>query len=201
MPEIRSSSWMLLVIIGALTSGTYWLLQNAFLHPSQLLSVAKVHVPDYFADYLSISILAGSDITQYRLAAESMVHYEDDAATYVTLPAIRIFLPGQPVVTATSKCGRINADGSIIDLYDDARIVRNAGLTDYSIQADSKHFRVMTDSAVIKTEQPVKLVRGLSKMTGNGMVYNHATREIRLLGQVHGVIAEPNTVTHEPLSY
>ncbi|CBW76119.1 unnamed protein product [Mycetohabitans rhizoxinica HKI 454] len=198
MREMRVSAWLPLVIMAVLAAGTYWLLQNTLPRPSQGVSADKAHTPDYFADHFSISMLDESGVTQYRIAAASMVHYEDDAATHATLPAIRAFAPGQPVVTATGKRAVINADGSIVDLYDDARIVRDAGPTDPRMQADSEHFRVLTHDDIIETEKPVKLLRGLSQMTANGMIYNNVTREMRLLGQVRGMIAASDTAAGGP---
>lgn len=198
MREMRLSAWLPLVIMAVLAAGTYWLLQNTLPRPAQMVSADKAHTPDYFADQFSISMLDESGVTQYRIAAASMVHYEDDAATHATLPAIRAFTPGQPVVTATGKRAVINADGSIVDLYDDAHIVRDAGSTDPRMQADSEHFRVLTNDDIIETEKPVKLLRGLSQMTANGMIYNNVTREMRLLGQVHGMIAASDTAAGGP---
>jgi lipopolysaccharide export system protein LptC len=47
---------------------------------------------------------------------------------------------------------------------------------------------------VIETEKPVKLQRGPSVMTGDGMNYNNATRVMKLYGQVRGQIAASDTL-------
>ncbi|CAG7596804.1 LPS export ABC transporter periplasmic protein LptC [Candidatus Vallotia tarda] len=185
---MRSYAWFSLMIMGLLTVGTYWLLQNTLPYPMQVISDAKLHIPDYFADHFSLSILNKSGITQYRIAAASMIHYEDDPETYALLLAIRAFTPGQPIVTATGKRARINDNGLILDLYNDARIVREASQTDPLIQADSQHFCVLIHDKIIKTEKPVKLLHGSLKMKANGMIYDNVIREIRLLAQVHGVL-------------
>lgn len=83
----------------------------------------------------------------------------------------------------------MNGDASIVDLYDNARIVRDAGFGDPRMQADSSHFRVLVNDDVIETEKPVKLQRGQSIMTASGMNYNNVTRVIQLFGNVRGAIA------------
>lgn len=198
MHDMRPSAWLVLAVMAVLAAGTYWLLQNNLPRQSQLVPVDKAHTPDYFADTFSISMLDENGVTQYRIAAASMIHYEDDSATHATHPAIRAFSPGQPVVTATSQRAAINADGSIVDLYDNARIVRDASATEPRMQADSEHFRVLTNDDIIQTEKPVKLLRGSSQMTANGMIYNNVTREMRLLGQVRGMIAASDTAAGGP---
>ncbi|MDR3100208.1 MAG: LPS export ABC transporter periplasmic protein LptC, partial [Paraburkholderia sp.] len=148
------------------------------------------HTPDYFADNFSVSELDQSGSTQYRLTAAHMVHYEDDSNSDLTMPAVRAFQPGKPVVTATGKRGTVNGDASIVDLYDDAHILRAAGAGDPDMQADSEHFRVLVNDDVILTEKPVKLRRGQSVMTAtSGMNYNNVTRVIQLYGNVRGAIA------------
>ena len=85
--------------------------------------------------------------------------------------------------------GSTLARASIVDLYDNARIVRAPGYGDPQMQADSQHFRVLVNDDVIETEKPVKLQRGMSVMTASGMNYNNVTRVMQLFGNVKGNIA------------
>jgi lipopolysaccharide export system protein LptC len=109
--------------------------------------------------------------------------------SYLVKPEIRAFQPGKPIVTATGDTGTVNGDASIVDLYQNARILRAAGDGDPAMQADSYHFRVLVNDDVIETEKPVKLQRGLSVMTASGMNYNNVTRVMQLFGNVRGAIA------------
>ncbi|SAL43556.1 Lipopolysaccharide-assembly, LptC-related [Caballeronia terrestris] len=185
----RLTSLLPLVAMAALAGVTYWLLQATLPSAPEAPEQAKRHTPDYFADNFSVSELDTTGTTQYRLTAKSMVHYEDDENSDLTLPAMRMFQPQKPTVTATAERGTVNGDVSIVDLYDNARILRAAGFGDPQMQADSQHFRVLVNDDVIETEKPVKLQRGPSVMTANGMNYNNVTREMKLFGSVRGAIA------------
>jgi lipopolysaccharide export system protein LptC len=88
----------------------------------------------------------------------------------------------------------IKGDGSVVDLYDDARVLRAPGAGDPAMSAYSEHFKVLVNDDIVKTEKPVKLVRGPSVMTASGMIYNNVTREMHLLGQVRGQIAASDTL-------
>jgi lipopolysaccharide export system protein LptC len=187
------ASLLPLLAVALLAGVTYWLLRLN-MPPTPPATVGpKTHTPDYFADDFSISMLDQTGATQYRIRAKTMVHYEDDENTDTTEPAIRVFSPGNPEVTSTARRGVINGDASIVDLYDQAQILRAPGRGDPPMRADSEHFRFFVNDDVVQTEKPVKLQRGQSVMTGNGMVYNNTTREIRLLGQVRGTIAPADT--------
>jgi len=188
--KFRLTSLVPLVCVAALAGFTWWLLQAVQPREKEAAPRPLTHTPDYFADNLSVSELDQSGATQYRLTATHMVHYEDDENSDLTNPAVRAFQPGKPIVTATGERGTVNADASIVNLYDNARILRAAGAGDPEMQADSEHFKVLVNDDVILTEKPVKLRRGQSVMTAtSGMNYNNVTRVIQLFGNVRGAIA------------
>lgn len=188
--KFRLTSLVPLVCVAALAGFTWWLLQAVQPREKEAAPRPLTHTPDYFADNFSVSELDQSGATQYRLTATHMVHYEDDENSDLTNPAVRAFQPGKPIVTATGKRGTVNADASIVNLYDNARILRAAGAGDPEMQADSEHFKVLVNDDVILTEKPVKLRRGQSVMTAtSGMNYNNVSRVIQLFGNVRGAIA------------
>lgn len=188
--RFRLTSLVPLICVAALAGFTWWLLQAVQPHEKEAAPRPLTHTPDYFADNFSVSELDQSGATQYRLTATHLTHYEDDDNSELTMPAVRAFQPGKPIVTATGERGKVNADASIVDLYDNAHILRAAGEGDPDMQADSEHFRVLVNDDVIQTEKPVKLRRGQSVMTASsGMNYNNVTRVIQLHGNVRGAIA------------
>jgi lipopolysaccharide export system protein LptC len=188
--KFRLTSLVPVVCVAALAGFTWWLLQAVQPHEKEAAPRPLTHTPDYFADNFSVSELDQSGATQYRLTATHMVHYEDDENSDLTNPAVRAFQPGKPIVTATGERGTVNADASIVNLYDNARILRAAGAGDPEMQADSEHFKVLVNDDVILTEKPVKLRRGQSVMTAtSGMNYNNVSRVIQLFGNVRGAIA------------
>ncbi|SDB84994.1 LPS export ABC transporter periplasmic protein LptC [Paraburkholderia lycopersici] len=188
--KFRLTSLVPLVCVAALAGFTWWLLQAVQPREKEEAPRPLTHTPDYFADNFSVSELDQSGATQYRLTATHMVHYEDDENSDLANPAVRAFQPGKPIVTATGERGTVNADASIVNLYDNARILRAAGAGDPDMQADSEHFKVLVNDDVIQTEKPVKLRRGQSVMTAtSGMNYNNVTRVIQLFGNVRGAIA------------
>lgn len=195
---LRLPQWLAVIGMAALAALTYWVLQNNLAKPAAGPPPPLTHTADYFADNFSISMLDNTGLTQYRLNAQKMVHYEDDQNTDVTLPSMRAFSPGEPNTTTYALRGVINADGSIVDLYDQARMLRDAGPEDPAMRADSSHFRIYVNDDVVQTEKPVKLQRGESVTIANGMIYNNTTRVMHLLGQVRGVLAASDTQSTTP---
>lgn len=189
MATVRFSQLAPLAAVAVLAALTFWLLQTNLTPPAQHAAAQKSHTPDYFADNLSISMLDETGRTQYRINAATMVHYLDDANTDMTKPAIRAFTPGKPEVTSVALRGTINGDGTIVDLFGNASVVRDPGAGDPGMRADSQHFRFFVNDDVVQTEKPVKLLRGQSIVTADGMIYNNTTREMQLSGHVRGQLA------------
>jgi lipopolysaccharide export system protein LptC len=187
---VRATTYLPLIGMTVVAALTYWLLQ-ATMKPSAPVAPHRLdHTTDYYADDFAVTMLSVTGSTKYRLNASTMLHYQDDLNTDLTNPALRAFTPGEPIITATAKRGVVNSDGSIVDLYDDARIVRDPGPSDPPMRADSEHFKVLANEDIIETEKPVKLLRGESLATANGMIYTNTTRNAKLLGQVRGSIAQ-----------
>ncbi|MBN9093438.1 MULTISPECIES: LPS export ABC transporter periplasmic protein LptC [Pandoraea] len=188
MQRVSPASLIAIAVLAGLAAGTYWLVQRTLPSDADRAPYVKQHIPDYYADDMVISMLSASGMTQYRVNAVHMTHFEDDQTTAMTMPAVRAFTPDQPEVTATSKRGTLNADMSVVDLYDDAVVVRQAGPRDPEMRALSEHFQVLVNEDIVRTEKPVQLYRGMSVMYGDGMIFNNITRAVQLLGNVHGTI-------------
>lgn len=188
MQRISPASLIAATFLAALAAGTYWMVQRTLPSGDQDKVYVKKHVPDYYADNMVISMLSATGATQYRVNAVHMTHFEDDETSALTLPAVRAFTPDQPAVTATSKRGTLNADMSVVDLYDDAVVTREPGPKDPEMRALSEHFQVLVNDDIVRTELPVQLFRGMSVMNANGMIFNNITRAVQLLGNVHGTI-------------
>ncbi|GAB3628617.1 LPS export ABC transporter periplasmic protein LptC [Pandoraea terrae] len=188
MRRASPASLIAAALLAAIAAGTYWMVQRTLPSGGDSTPYVKRHIPDYYADSLVISMLSPTGQTQYRVNAVHLVHFEDDATTAMTLPAVRAFTPDQPEVTATGKRGTLNADMSIVDLYDDAVVTRQPGPRDPEMHALSEHFQVLVNEDIVRTEKPVQLFRGQSVMNASGMIFNNTTRAVQLLGNVRGTI-------------
>jgi len=180
-----------LLLMAIVAGATFWLVQLNSPREDVEQSRIKRHEPDYWVENFSATELAVDGSTKIRFTGVKMIHYEDDQTYDVTTPAMRAYQPDRPPVTANAKRGVMNAEGSIIDLYGDAFIVRQAGVDpakDPRMTAASQYFQLLVNDDIVKTDKAVQLTRGPSVMTANGLIFNNVTREVQLLGNVHGTI-------------
>ncbi|KFX27507.1 LPS export ABC transporter periplasmic protein LptC [Ralstonia solanacearum] len=180
------------ILLMALVCGvTFLLVQVNTPQTEETASQAKRHVADYTMDGISATALDERGVTKYRFTGVHMNHYEDDLTYDVTFPALRIYAPDHPQVTARADLGKMNGEGTIIDLYDNAKVIRAQGPDlhqDPLMTADSTYFQVLLNDDVVRTDKPVELHRGPSVMNANGLVFNNVTRQVQLLGNVRGRI-------------
>ncbi|RZT38773.1 LPS export ABC transporter periplasmic protein LptC [Cupriavidus agavae] len=182
---------MPLLLMAIVAGSTFWLVQLNSPHDSALQQRAKRHEPDYWMERFSATELAEDGATKMRFTGVKMVHFEDDQTYEVTTPAMRAYQPDRPPVTATANRGIMNAEGTVVDLYGNALIVRQAGpdpSKDPRLTAASQFFQLFVNDDIVKTDKPVQLTRGPSVMNANGLIFNNVTREVQLLGNVRGTI-------------
>ncbi|MBV8273531.1 MAG: LPS export ABC transporter periplasmic protein LptC [Cupriavidus sp.] len=180
-----------LLLMAIVAGSTFWLVQINSPHEDTKAAQVKRHVPDYYMDRFSATELAEDGNTKIRFIGVKMVHFEDDQTYEVTTPSMRNYEPDRPPVTANADRGVMNAEGSIIDLYGNAFIVRQAGVDvskDPRMTAASQYFQLLVNDDIVKTDKPVELTRGPSVMNANGLIFNNVTREVQLLGNVRGTI-------------
>ncbi|KAA0178718.1 LPS export ABC transporter periplasmic protein LptC [Cupriavidus cauae] len=182
---------MPLLLMALVAGSTFWLVQINTPRQVSDTERQKRHVPDYWMERFTATELAEDGSTKMRFTGERMIHYEDDQTYEVTRPAMRAYEPDRPPVTGTADLGKMNADASVIDLFGNAHIVRVQGADpsqDPQMSATSSYFQILINDDIVKTDKPVKLTRGPSVMTANGLVFNNVTREVNLLGNVRGTI-------------
>ncbi|WP_420994596.1 LPS export ABC transporter periplasmic protein LptC [Cupriavidus sp. 30B13] len=180
-----------LLLMALVAGSTFWLVQVNSPHEAPAGPVGTKHEPDYYMIRFSATELAEDGNTKMRFTGDKMIHFADDQTYEVTKPAMRAYEIDRPPVTGHADRGTMNAEGSVVDLFGHALIVRAQGpdpAKDPPMTAASEYFQVLVNDDIVKTDKPVKLTRGPSVMTANGLVFNNVTREVQLLGNVHGTI-------------
>lgn len=180
------------ILLMAIVCGvTFLLVQVNTPQADETANQPKRHVADYMMDGVSATALDEKGVTKYRFTGVHMNHYEDDLTYDVTFPALRVYAPDRPQVTARADLGKMNGEGTIIDLYNNAKVVRAQGpdpRQDPLMTADSTYFQVLLNDDIVRTDKPVELHRGPSIMNANGLTFNNVTRQVQLLGNVRGRI-------------
>jgi lipopolysaccharide export system protein LptC len=186
---------MPLILMGALTLVTFWLVQKVAPPEKSTLERVRLHEPDYTITNGALSALNEMGNTKYRILGNKVIHYDDDASIDILTPRMRLFQLDKAPITVKSDKGHIDGDLTILDLIDNASIFRPAQVATASqaatlkMLASSTYFKVLINDDVIETNRPMTLEQGMSIMQSTaGGKFNNVEQSMTLLGQVKGRI-------------
>lgn len=183
-----SASLFPLLLLGALAGLTFWLSQASEL-PEEINTGKLRHDPDYFIENFSLRKLDPQGILHYSLVAKRMQHYPDDESTDVDQPRLVQTRPGRPTVTINAEQGKLNSDASEVRLYRNVRVERSAAGKQDSLIATTQELLALPDEERARTDQPVHIIQGKSKLDGTGMDLDNAARTFNLHHHVSGQFA------------
>ena len=186
---------MPLILMGALTLATFWLVQKNTPPEKSPLERVRLHEPDYIIKDGALSALNELGNTKYRILGKKVTHYDDDASIDILIPRLRLFQPNKAPVTIKADTGHLDGDLTILDLIDNASIFRPAQAATAvepaspRMLASSSYFKVLINDDIIETDRPITLEQGMSVMhSTEGGVFNNIEQSMILSGQVKGRI-------------
>lgn len=181
----RLTALLATVLMSALVVGTWYMAESAADRSTPRMR-GLGHVPDYFVEGLAMIRLNGEGQPVFRMLADEMRHFPDDGTTEFDAPVLVSLDPERPTVRLTARRARTDAEGRMTELIDDVLLVREAspGVPRMTVETD---FAIVDSVAeVARTKRPVVVRRGQSTLTGVGMEFDNAARQLRVESEVRG---------------
>lgn len=185
------SIYLPLVLMGALALGTYWLVRNSPVFSTQEPAKAAKQDVDYFMRKFTIKSFGETGQLKSEIYGVEGRHFPGSDTLEIDEPRIlSISDSGQPVIS-TSHRALSNGDGSEVQLFGNARIVREAaagkdGRALPRLEFQGEFLHAFVNEERVTSHLPVKLIRGADQFTGNTFVYNNLTGIAELQGRVRG---------------
>jgi len=185
MRRDRASSLFPLLLMLALAAASLWL-ERAVQAPERDKSGKFRHDPDFIAEDFSIAKMGITGEPEYILSAERMQHYPDDESTSVVAPRlVQRHDNANPVVIRADR-GLIAKNGEEANFYGSVVVVREAGRGQSELRVQTEYLQVVPDRDIARTDKPVIITEGRSRLSGSGMEFNNKTRQFALQSQVRG---------------
>jgi lipopolysaccharide export system protein LptC len=189
----RATLYLPVILTALLALGTYWLARNApkLLEPT--VAAAPTHEPDYFMrDFVVKNFLPTGELRSELFGKEGR-HYPDNDTLEVDQMRMRSVSPIGLVTRATANRSLSNGDGSEIQLFGNAIIVRDAAtgpsgqpLPRLEFRGEFLHAFVNTER--VRSNKPVTLIRGTDQFTSDTMDYDNLSGIANLQGRVRGML-------------
>lgn len=184
-----------LLLMGVLALATYWLVRHTPVIMDVELEAAPQHVPDYFMRDFSVRIFDAQGQLKNEMSGAQGRHYPDTDTLEIDQPRIRTFAKDGRLTVARAGRAVINADGSEVQLFDKAVLIREAvpaGPDPKQIRSElrGEFFHLFSNAEKIKTHLPVELLRGTGdRLVADRMEFDNLDRVMQLSGRVRVTLA------------
>lgn len=189
----RVSLYLPVILMGVLALATYWMVRSTplLLPPGQEAPVR--HEPDYFMHKFSVKTFDGAGRLKSEVLGADARHFPDTDTLEIDQVRIRSFNEEGRLTTATAKRALTNGDASEVQLFGDARVVReplldHAGKPQPRVEFRSEFLHAFMNTERIQSNQPVQLIRGNDQFTADSMSYDNQDRVMQLQGRVRGTL-------------
>jgi lipopolysaccharide export system protein LptC len=191
------SAWLPVLCMGFFALGTFWLVRSA---PVVLVAPPAAppgHDPDYFMRQFAVRQFDAQGRMTSELFGTEGQHHPDIDKLVVQAPRWRAYDAQGRLITGHSERAVSNRDGSEVELFGDARVVRaplppatpaGKAPADSPLIFSGQYLRAWTRDHRVSSDQPVQLARGSDVFTGDRLDYDDRTGIANLQGRVHGVI-------------
>ncbi len=185
MSRNRASNLFPLLLMLALAAATLWL-ERAVQAPEYDNTGRMRHDPDFIAEDFGITKMSVSGKPEYSLSAARMLHYPDDQSTDIVAPQLVQRRDNDPPLVIRAERGKISQNGDEASFSGKVVVVREAGAGRSELRVETEYLQVVPDRDLARTDKPVIITEGRSRLAGVGMEFNNKTRQFALLSQVRG---------------
>lgn len=177
---------MILAPLLLLALGSFWLLEVMRRSADESGPSVVRTEPDFYVEQFSYVKIAQDGKAQYHFSGARLSHNPQDDSYDILHPIVKSVGKGAQPITVHSETAHVNSDSSEVHMYRNVELDRPASGDTEHMQAKSDYLLVLPDDDAMKTDKPVDIMLGKSRLTGVGMLANNATREFRLMSKVHG---------------
>jgi lipopolysaccharide export system protein LptC len=189
MKRDRAFSLFPLLLMLTLAAASFWL-ERAVQAPEHDKSGKLRHDPDFIADDFGITKMDASGKPEYILSAARMLHYPDNDSTDIVTPRLVQRHDNDAAIVIHADRGTVSKNGEEASFYDNVVVVREAALGRDELRVQTEYLQIVPDRDLARTDKPVIITEGRSRLSGVGMEFNNKTRQFALLSQVRGTIDE-----------
>ncbi|HMN55885.1 MAG TPA: LPS export ABC transporter periplasmic protein LptC [Ottowia sp.] len=187
-------AWLPALMMALFALGTGWLVR----HTPDFTAASTVpgpltHEPDYQMRSFAVRSFDAAGRMTSELRGVEGHHYPDTDTLEVSQPRVRSFDAKNQLTVGRAERGVSNGDGSEIQLYGQAQVVREPstgadGRPTPRLEFRGPYLHAWVKDERVSSDQPVELLRGPDRFTGDRFDYDNHSGVANLIGQVRGVI-------------
>jgi len=187
------AAWLPVLVTMLFALGSWWLVRSAPRFGPEGGGPPPSAEPDYFMREFSVRSFDADGRLKSEIVGSEGQHFPLTDTLEVQQPRIRSYdEQGNPTV-ATARRAVAKGDGSEAELFDNARVVREAvtrprGGDLPRMEFLGAYLHAFIDEDRVSSDKPVELRRGADVFTGDRFSYDDRSGVAVLTGQVRGVL-------------
>ena len=186
----RLALYIPIILMAVFALGTYWLVRNTPMVAVPVQAAPPTHEPDYFMRRFSVKTFDAAGRLKSEVFGVEARHYPDTDTLEIDQPRIRSVAPDGRETVATADRALSNGDASEVQLFGNARVVREAaGVDAPRMEFTSEFLHAFLNTERVKSHKPVTMVRGSDRFTADAMDYDNVERVMDLRGRVKGTLS------------
>jgi lipopolysaccharide export system protein LptC len=190
----RVTIYLPVILMGLLALGTYWLASNTPIFSAPGAEPPARHDPDYYMRGFEVRTFDARGRLKSEVSGVEARHYPDTDTLEIDNARIRSFGEDGRLTVATAKRALSNGDGSEVQLFGDAVVVRDgavnsAGQPVPRFEVRGQFLHAFLDTERVKSHLPVVMTRGKDEFAADSMDYDNLDRVINMQGRVRGYLA------------
>ncbi len=199
----RLSIYLPITVMALMGLGTYWLVQNSPKPIAPPVEKPVRHEADYFMNNFSVTTFVESGRLKSEVFGVAARHFPDTDMLEIDRIRIRSFDEQGRLTTATANRALTSGDTTVVELFGNALLVREAqpdksGNTLARIEFRGEYLHANTDTERVTSNKPVQLRRGNDVFVGDSMVFDNLNQVFVMQGRVKGLIRPDKAAAGKP---
>jgi len=191
------TAYLPVLLMSTLALGTWWLV-NVTPQPETQRAVAPPrHEPDYTMQNFTVQRFAADGRMRVQIEGLELRHYPDTDTLEIENPRIRAVDTAGRVTRASALRALSNGDGSELQLFGSAQVVREAPTAQETMEFRSEFLHAFLNTERVRSHLPVVVRRGGTEVRADGMDYDNLARVVELKGRQRAVFT-PRARPTEP---
>ena len=175
---------MIVAVLLGLALGSFWVLELMRRNHGEIAPQVTKGEPDYIVDTFTFVRMSKTGHARYKIAGEKLSHYPDNDSFEIQQPRLHNLAQHQSPMSVRAERAVIEHVANKVHLYRAIKVDQPAFESHPHFELNTDYLLVLPDDDVMRTDKPVKIQLGLSRLAGVGMYTNNATRELRLAQSV-----------------
>ena len=185
------SSYLPLLLMGALALGSWWLVKNTPMPEAPRAERPLRHEADYTMHRFLIQRFTPEGPLRAQIEGEALRHYPDTDTFEIEQPRVRAYASGGGQTSGRALRALSNADATEVQLLGDAQVTRAATATDEGLRFRGEFLHAFLKSEQLRSHLPATVSRGGTVIRADAFNYDHLDRTVSMTGRVRASFAAP----------